>query len=144
MNNKTFVVLLSVLSLFFTLLFVKYIKNHSTTDDKTLTPFYYEALQGGRSAVSVLFRTENLPVDLIYPGVKVDVVEAETDDIKYLVKNVFIVAVSFMEDKETVKVDLALNEMESKRIILSKALNIKLLVKGLDDKDDNLLEITEL
>jgi len=136
--------MISLLSLVFTLFLVRFIKSYNTNEEETLSPLYYDALSSGKSAYSLVFNLELIPIDLIYPGVKVDLIEKGIEDIKYIVRNVYVIAVSFIENGEKVKIDLALNELEIKNILLSKLENLVLSVKGFQEKEEEGIEIIEL
>jgi len=136
--------MISLLSLVFTLFLVRFIKSYNTNAEETLNPLYYEALSSGKSAYSLVFNLEIIPIDLIYPGVKVDLIEKDFQDVKYIVRNVYVVAVSFIENGEKVKIDLALNELEIKHLMLSKHENLVLSVRGLQEKEEEGIEIIEL
>jgi hypothetical protein len=144
-NSKFFVAIISILSLVLTLFLVRFIKTYNT-DESSLSPMYYEALRNNRNAYSLVFNTQDVPIDLIYPGVRVDVLEKKDEDIKYLVKNVYIVSVNFIDYGERVKIDLALNELETRSLVLSKLDNLVLLVKGhkedrIDSEDIEIIEL---
>jgi len=136
--------MISLLSLIFTLFLVRFIKSYNTSENNTYNPLFYDALRNGRSAYSLTFNLEDIPVDLVFPGVKVDLIEKTLEDVKYLVRNVFVVSVSFIENGEKVKIDLALNEIEIKNILLSNSKNLSLSVKGELEKEEEGLEIIEL
>lgn len=143
-NSKLIVVMLSIFSLILTLFFVRYIKSYNNENEDSITAYYYQALKDGRSAVSIVINVDDTPIDLIYPGVKVDILEKQAQEVNFIVKNVYVVSATIYQDGEKIKVDLALNEQESKRVMLTNTSNLKLLVKGEDSKIGNTLEIQEL
>ncbi|MEI6079610.1 MAG: hypothetical protein WCQ53_03110 [bacterium] len=144
LTSKRLVLIISIGSLLATLLFVRVLKNYSrqTTGDEE-GALLYEALKG-KKAVSVLFELSSLPMEFIYPGVKVDLVDKNEKDITYVVKAVYVVGVTVVEEGSKAKITLAVNDDESERIIRKDGKKLGLIVRGDgNSKDFDDIEIVE-
>lgn len=137
-------VLISIGSLLGTLLFVKVLKNYANEPHDDNGAFLAEALKG-KKAVSVLIKSESLPMEFLYPGVKVDLVDKKTQDITYVVKDVYVVGVSIVQEGAMTKVTLAVNNDEGERVIKTKSDDLGLIIRGYgSNKDNDDVEIVEL
>ena len=143
LTSKRLVLIISIGSLLATLLFVRVLKNYSKHTADEEGALLYEALKG-KKAVSVLFELSSLPMEFIYPGVKVDLVDKNEKDITYVVKAVYVVGVTVVEEGSKAKITLAVNDDESERIIRKDGKNLGLVVRGDgNSKDFDDIEIVE-
>jgi len=129
------VILISVASLIGTLLFVKVLKSYANQPADEEGALLREVLKG-KKAVSVLFNLSSLPMEFIYPGVKVDLVEKDEREVEYVVKDVYVVGVSIVEEGTKAKITLAVNNEESERIIKKESQTLGLVVRGYDNKKE--------
>jgi len=149
LSSKVLVVTLAIGSLCFTMLFTYFLRNYNfgsaQANANTLEVFYEQALRG-KKAVSVVFPSNKVPLDLLYPSVKVDVAcKNSYGDPEYIVKDVFVVGLNVYEEGTLVKITLAVTEAQSERIIKNTS-DLDILVRG-DNKnsnDNNDIEIVEM
>lgn len=141
--SKLTVLLISLASLLGTLVFVKLIKAY-TSDDETYynEAIIYDALNG-KIAVSVNVPVSYLPMELLYPGVAVDLTESLGNEINYLVRDVPVVGLSIIEAGTVAKVTVAVDSTEGEGILNAKQDKIRLFVKGDRDKNTDDIEIIE-
>ncbi|MEI6093368.1 MAG: hypothetical protein WCQ47_06770, partial [bacterium] len=97
-------------------MFVKVLKGYSSKDVDEKDAFLYEMLKG-KKAVSVVFNLSSLPMEFIYPGVKVDIVERNDKEVAYVVKDVDVVGVSIVEEGTKAKLIFTVSNEESEKII---------------------------
>ena len=135
LTSKRLVILISVGSLAGTLLFVRVLKSYANQPVDEESVLLREALEG-KKAVSVLFNLSSLPMEFIYPGVKVDLVEKNEKEVEYVVKDVYVVGVSIMEEGTKAKITLAVNNDESERIIKKEGQTLGLVVRGYGNKKE--------
>ena len=135
LTSKRLVILISVGSLAGTLLFVRVLKSYANQPVDEESVLLREALKG-KKAVSVLFNLSSLPMEFIYPGVKVDLVEKNEKEVEYVVKDVYVVGVSIMEEGTKAKITLAVNNDESERIIKKEGQTLGLVVRGYGNKKE--------
>jgi hypothetical protein len=137
------VLLISIASLLGTLAFVKLIKAYAKDDDTSYNEaIIYDALNG-KIAVSVNIPLAYLPMELLYPGVAVDLTESLGDDLNYLVRDVSVVGLSIIEAGTMAKVTVAVSSAEGEEILNAKQDKIRLFVKGDRDKNTDDIEIIE-
>ena len=143
LTSKRLVILISIGSLLATLLFIKVLKGYSNQHVDEEGALLYEVLKG-KKAVSVLFNLSSLPMEFIYPGVKVDLVERNEKEVEYIVKDVYVVGVSIVEEGTKGKITLAVNNDESERVIRREGQTLGLVVRGYgNNKDSDDIEIVE-
>jgi hypothetical protein len=141
--SKSMVAVISIASLLATLLFVRIIKNYSSQETDEEGALLYEALKG-KKAVSVLLSLSSLPMEFIYPGVKVDLVEKNEKEVNYIVKDVYVVGVAIVEEGTKAKITLSVNDEESERVMRKEGLDLGLVVRGYgNNKDFDDIEIVE-
>jgi hypothetical protein len=135
------VLLISLASLLGTLVFVSLIKAYAGNEEQTYDDaIIYDALNG-KIAVSVNIPLSYLPMELLYPGVIVDLTESLEKDTNYLVRDVPVVGLSIIESGSVAKVTVAVSSVEGEEILNAKQDKIRLFVKG--DKNTADIEIIE-
>ena len=135
--------LISVGSLLGTLGFVKLIKAYASDEDVNYSEaIIYDALSG-KIAVSVNIPLSYLPMELLYPGVVVDLTETSGDEVNYIVRDVAVVGLSIIEAGTMAKVTVAVSSTEGEEILNTNQDKIRLFVKGDKDKDSDEIEIVE-
>ena len=127
-----------------TMLFVKAIKSWASSGDGNEVDAFFEKAMDGKRAASILIKTSNLPVEMLYPGVKVDVVDKKEDGVSYIVRDVYVVGVSVIDEGQNTKITLAVNKDESEKMLSVKSDNISLLIRGNNSKGNDDIEIEEL
>ncbi len=143
LSSKLIVLFISIASLLATLGFVKLIKAYASDEEVNYSEaIIYEALNG-KIAVSVNIPLSYLPMELLYPGVIVDLTEASGDEVNYIVRDVAVVGLSIIESSTVAKVTVAVSSTEGEEILNAKQDKIRLLVKGNKDKDSDDIEIIE-
>ena len=143
LNSKKMVAVICLISLFGTLLLVKFIKGYNTQDDYNDEDPVLEEAMKGKKAVSLLFNMSDLPVELLYPGVKVDVVDKTSSEVSEVVENVTVVGVSFLPETQQVKVLIAVNDDQSFKVLGSGGKTLGLVILGSSNLANDEIEIVE-
>lgn len=144
LTSKRLVLLISIGSLLGTLLFVRVLKHYTFSNEEQEVPVLLDALKG-KKAVSVSLKLSSLPMDFIYPGVRVDLVEVKDSIVSYVVKDVYVVGIGVMSEENLAKITLAVNNDESENIMKKDGQTLSLIVRGEgNNKDLDDIEIVEL
>jgi hypothetical protein len=116
-----------------------------TKEDNSLKIFY-DSVMKDKKAVSIILSTRNIPIELLYPGIKVDLIEKSDDnEINHIVKDVFIISISVLGGEEKARVVLALNDFDSKKVLSTKAESLRIILRGEEESEkSNDIEIVEL
>ena len=132
------------MSLCGTLVAVKFIKSFRTNEEDNGAVLLEEALKG-KKAVSMLFNISELPVELLYPGAKVDVIDRTGADVESLVDDITVVGVSYLPEREQAKVFVAVSQDQSMKILGAEGKKLGIVVVGSADypSDDDDIEIIE-
>lgn len=132
------------MSLCGTLVAVKFIKSFRTNEEDNGAVLLEEALKG-KKAVSMLFNISELPVELLYPGAKVDVIDRTGTDVESLVDDITVVGVSYLPEREQAKVFVAVSQDQSMKILGAEGKKLGIVVVGSADypSDDDDIEIIE-
>lgn len=143
LENKRTAGVLLVIAMLGTILTVKLLKPFWENKlDDTPDPMMEKLLEGKR-AVSLLVHTSNLPLDVLYPGAKVDVTDIRDGEVFYLAKEVPIAGLSILEDGGYAKVTLAVNLQDSENVIKNKSDTISLVFSD-SGAHSNDIEIIEM
>ena len=147
LSSKLAVLFISLASLLGTLLFVSFIKSYEAHPDLEADYAAYEALineaMKGKTAVSVNIPMAFLPLELLYPGVNVDITDTSREDIRYLARNVTILGLSTIGTGALARLTLAVSPSQGEDILNAKQDSIGLLVKGENSSDIDEIEIVE-
>ena len=143
LNSKKMVAVISLISLCGTLLAVKFIKNYSSKPVTDNEAVLLEQAMKGKKAVSMLFNMSDFPAELVYPGVKIDVVDKTNPDIESIVTGVTVVGISFLPEREQAKVFVAVNDNQSMKIMGAEGKKLGLVIVGATDNIDDDIEIEE-
>lgn len=144
-NSKKIILVICVVSFFITLFLAKFINSMEVEEDNSLKIFY-DSVMKDKKAVSVILSTRNIPIELLYPGIKVDLIEKSDDnEINYIVRDVFIISISVLGGEEKARVVLALNDFNSKKVLSTKSDSLRIILRGEEgSKNTNDIEIVEL
>ena len=144
LENKRTAGILLVVAMLGTVLSVKLLKSFwESSSDDTNGPTM-EKLLDGKRAVSLVVKTSNMPIDVLYPGAKVDVTDIKNGDVLYLARDVAIAGLSVSEEGEFAKVTLALDTQDSENVIKNRSETISLILNAESDRDSSDIEIVEL
>jgi len=143
LTSKRLVLIIAIGSMLVTMLFVRVVKNWVSSDSEDVDVFFEKAMDG-KKAVSLLVKSSSLPIELLYPGVKVDVINKNDDGVSYIVRDVYVVGISVMDEGQNAKVTLAVNKDESEKVLSIKGDNVSLLVRGNNSKESDDIEIVEM
>ncbi len=125
-----------------TLFLVRLIRSVPANTDDEGAVLLYEAIKD-KKAVSVLFDISKLPLEIIYPGVKVDILNREpSGELDKLVSGVTVVGLSFLPDKDLAKLFVAVDEQESIKILEAADKDLDIAVLG-DKQSSQDIEIIE-
>ncbi len=142
LNSKKMVAVICVFSMFATLLLVRLIRSVPTDTDDEGAVLLHDAIKD-KKAVSVLFDIAKLPLEIIYPGVKIDLLNRDpSGEIDKLVSGVTVVGLSFLPDKDLAKLFIAVDEQESIKILEAgnKDLDIVVLGENPNTQDIEIIE----
>ena len=101
-----------------------------------------EKLLEGKRALSIVLKSANLPMDLLYLGAKVDVTDIKDGELFYLARNVPLAGLSMTGEGDWAKVTLAVNIQDSETIIKNRTDTLSLMLSNLDANTD--IEIVEM
>jgi len=129
--------------MFVTLLSVRLLKPMWESRESDIPDPLMEKLLEGKRAVSLVVKTSNLPLDLLYPGAVVDVTDIRNGEIFYLARNVAIAGLNIIEEGVSAKVTLAVNQPDSENLIKNRTETVSLILS--DNKHDSSdIEIVEM
>ncbi len=129
--------------MFTTLIGVRLLKPiWESSEPDTPDPLMGKLLEGKR-AVSLVVKTSNLPLDLLYPGAMVDVTDIRNGEVFYLARDVAIAGLNIIEEGVAAKVTLAVNQPDSENLIKNRTETVSLILS--DNKHtSNDIEIVEM
>ena len=141
-NKKTAGILL-IVAMSITLLGVRLLKPiWESGETEAPDPLMGKLLEGKR-AVSLVVKTSNLPLDLLYPGAMVDVTDIRNGEVLYLARDVAIAGLSIIEEGVAAKVTLAVDQPDSENLIKNRTETVSLILS--DNKHtSNDIEIVEM
>ena len=143
LENKRTAGILLVSAMLITLLGVRLLKPMwESRESDTPDPLMGKLLEGKR-AVSLVVKTSNLPLDLLYPGAMVDVTDIRNGEVFYLAKGVAIAGLNIIEEGVSAKVTLAVNQQDSENIIKNRSDTICLILSS-KNPDSSDIEIVEM
>lgn len=149
-SGKRLVIFSSTFALLCTLLIVKNLKGKEVVkddDENDYFEFFENALQG-KKAVSVSISVSDIPAELMYPGVRVDVLQKGKSKPSGVVEDVLVLSMNIIDDN-TIKVTLALTDEQGKILNTFQQNQLSIMVRGKgiektkDNKDED-IEIVEL
>ncbi len=144
LENKRTAGVLLVIAMLGTILTIKLLKPFwEDKIDDTPDPVMEHLLEGKR-AVSLLVHTNNLPLDVLYPGARVDVTDIREGEVFYLAKDVPIAGLSILEEGGYAKVILAVNLQDSENVIKNKSDTISLVLSEEGSSKTSDIEIIEM
>ena len=144
LNAKRLVILSSVFALVFTIVFVKYLKLDSKKNEISQEDIFFEEALKNKKALTIVVETNEVSLDFIYPGVKVDLLnKSDGSDLNYIVQDVYVVGVNIIEEGAKAKVSLALTEEQSLKVLSVKG-KIGFLIRGNEDKNKKSKEDIEI
>jgi hypothetical protein len=127
-----------------TILSVKLLKPFWEKDQDDSPDPVMEKLLEGKRAVSLLVHTSNLPLDVLYPGAKVDVTDIKNGEVFYLAKGVSIAGLSILEEGGYAKVTLAVNLQDSESVIKNRSDTLSLVLSDDSGHNNSDIEIIEM
>lgn len=144
LENKRTAGILLVVAMLGTILSVKLLKPlWEKNEDDSPDPVMEKLLEGKR-AVSLLVHTSNLPLDVLYPGAKVDVTDIKNGEVFYLAKDVAIAGLSIQEEGGYAKVTLAVNLRDSESVIKNRSDTLSLVLSEEGNRNNSDIEIIEM
>jgi hypothetical protein len=144
LENKRTAGILLIVAMLLTILSVRLLKPLWEKDeDSSPDPLMGNLLEGKR-AISIVVKTANLPLDVLYPGAKVDVTDIKNGEVLYLAKDVPIAGLSIMEEGASAKVTLAVNLQDSENVIKNRSDTISLVLSGDNNHGSGDIEIVEM
>jgi len=142
-NKRTAGILLAT-AMLATVLSVKLLKPlWENTEDTSPEPIMGKLLEGKR-AVSIVVKASNLPLDVLYPGAKVDVTDIKDGEVFYLARDVAIAGLSIMDDNSLAKVTLAVNMQDSENVMKNRSDTISLVLSEEGNHNNSDIEIVEM
>lgn len=144
LNSKKMVAVIAVSAMLFTILAVRAIKSFPSKENDDSGAALLEEAMKGKNAVSILFDISELPVEMLYPGVLVDVIDrSNAPSVESLVEGVTVVGLSYLPQREQAKVFIAVSEEQSLKVLgsVDKKLGLVIVGHGQDQEDD--IEIIE-
>jgi len=127
-----------------TLLLVRAIKAYPSPSDDSNSAVLLEEAMRGKKAVSMIFDISELPVEMLYPGIIVDIVDrSNAPAVENLVKGVRVVGLSYLAEREQAKVFVAVNEDEGLRILGAGDKKLGLVIVGQGQSNEDDIEIIE-
>jgi len=127
-----------------TLLLVRAIKAYPSPSDDSNSAVLLEEAMRGKKAVSMIFDISELPVEMLYPGIIVDIVDrSNAPAVENLVKGVTVVGLSYLAEREQAKVFVAVNEDEGLRILGAGDKKLGLVIVGQGQSNEDDIEIIE-
>jgi len=143
LENKKAAGILLIAAMFLTLLGVRLLKPIWEKNEPDTADPLMEKLLEGKRAVSLVVKANNLPLDLLYPGAKVDITDIRNGEVVYLAKGVAVAGLNIIEEGVSAKVTLAVNQQDSENIIKNKSDTISLILSS-NKPDASDIEIVEM
>ena len=127
-------------SIVLTIFFIKIINTQN--QDLDLNPSFVEEELKGKNAITLSLKIENVPLEFIYPGAKIDIMKNFGNQVLRLAKNVPIAGVSII-DTETVRLVLGVDNGQEENILQNKSDDLFIVLVG-DKRIKNKVEIIEV
>jgi len=127
-------------SIVLTIFFIKIINTQN--QDLDLNPSFVEEELKGKNAITLSLKIENVPLEFIYPGAKIDIMKNFRNQVLRLAKNVPIAGVSII-DTETVRLVLGVDNGQEENILQNKSDDLFIVLVG-DKRIKNKVEIIEV
>ena len=144
LGSKKIVAVMAVGAMCVTLLLVRAIKAYPSPSDDSNSAVLLEEAMRGKKAVSMIFDISELPVEMLYPGIIVDIVDrSNAPAVENLVKGVTVVGLSYLAEREQAKVFVAVNEDEGLRILGAGDKKLGLVIVGQGQSNEDDIEIIE-
>lgn len=132
---------MAFVTMLLTIFFIN-ILNSNKTEAADLDQVFLKSELKGRNAITLSLRIENVPLEFIYPGVKVDIMAHNSNSVLTVAKNVPVAGVTIM-DSETVRLILGLLDGEEELILQNKTDELFIVLIG-EKTERNKVEIIEV